>query len=145
MERIGRREFFQRLATVGVVSSPLALSLIGCATGLVSYAVKATDGRIVLSIPDYAELAEVGNGIQLEVPPLSDRIVILRTNTHSFIALSPVCTHLGCTVRKEPSFFRCPCHGSTYTLDGRVVRGPAERSLERYEIQVAGQQLIIKI
>merc|ERR1711956_160895 len=46
-------------------------------------------------------------------------------------AISAVCTHLGCVVPwvKASNKFCCPCHGSQYDENGKVVRGPAPLSL----------------
>ncbi len=61
------------------------------------------------------------------------------------LALWQKCPHLGCTVPWRADFtfqgrtgwFRCPCHGSTYTREGGVlVFGPAPRPLDRYSIEV---------
>jgi len=48
-----------------------------------------------------------------------------------FYALSAVCTHLGClTVFKpESGEIACPCHGSTFRLDGSTIAGPAPKPL----------------
>ena len=45
--------------------------------------------------------------------------------------LVAVCTHLGCVVpwNKAENKFMCPCHGSQYNSEGKVVRGPAPLSL----------------
>uniref|UniRef100_A0A7S1U0Y2 plastoquinol--plastocyanin reductase n=2 Tax=Phaeomonas parva TaxID=124430 RepID=A0A7S1U0Y2_9STRA len=45
--------------------------------------------------------------------------------------LSAVCTHLGCVVpwNAAQGKFMCPCHGSQYNKEGKVVRGPAPLSL----------------
>jgi len=53
-------------------------------------------------------------------------------------ALRTTCTHLGCiTLWQESSRkFKCPCHGSGFTVDGRNVEGPAPRPLERCAIRV---------
>lgn len=55
------------------------------------------------------------------------------------------CPHLGCTVPYSPSFefagrkgwFRCPCHGSTFTREGGIrVSGPASRDMDTMRIEV---------
>jgi cytochrome b6-f complex iron-sulfur subunit len=45
--------------------------------------------------------------------------------------LNAVCTHLGCVVpwNASENKFICPCHGSQYNDQGKVVRGPAPLSL----------------
>lgn len=45
--------------------------------------------------------------------------------------LNAVCTHLGCVVpwNSNEKKFMCPCHGSQYNREGKVVRGPAPLSL----------------
>ena len=60
------------------------------------------------------------------------------------LAIYQKCTHLGCTVPWRPDFrfqdtagwFRCPCHGSTYTDAGIRVFGPAPRPLDTMELSV---------
>lgn len=46
-------------------------------------------------------------------------------------ALSAKCTHLGCTINKaENGRLLCPCHGSEFDLEGKVIKGPAYKNLE---------------
>ncbi len=60
------------------------------------------------------------------------------------MALWRKCPHLGCTVPWIPGFnyegdkgwFRCPCHGSTYTKSGIRVYGPAPRSMDTMAIEI---------
>lgn len=67
------------------------------------------------------------------------------------IALWQKCPHLGCTVpwRSEFDFqarkgwFRCPCHGSTYTKEGGVlVYGPAPRPMDVFPLTVESDKSI---
>lgn len=52
------------------------------------------------------------------------------------IALSTVCTHLGCTPSwlEQDKKFKCPCHGSGFYQNGINFEGPAPRPLERFAI-----------
>ena len=49
--------------------------------------------------------------------------------------LSPRCTHMGCFVQWNPAeqSWDCPCHGSRFATDGRVIHGPAIKDLEEAE------------
>jgi cytochrome b6-f complex iron-sulfur subunit len=48
-----------------------------------------------------------------------------------FYALSAVCTHLGClsSWKPETGVIACPCHGTSFHRDGRVLSGPAPQPL----------------
>ena len=61
------------------------------------------------------------------------------------IALSPICTHLGCTVSfdVERDSFACPCHGGLYDREGIVIGGPPPKPLKRHKIRVEAGKLLI--
>lgn len=65
-------------------------------------------------------------------------------DAQGFAAIGAVCTHLGCIVAATPEGFDCPCHGSRFARDGRVVRGPAPSPLSWYEVTLApdGQMVV---
>lgn len=54
-----------------------------------------------------------------------------------FIAISLVCSHLGCTVEgnEDSEGFTCPCHGSRYNKEGQLLEGPARKDLPRFRIE----------
>lgn len=71
---------------------------------------------------------------------------VLTDNGRDFVALSNICTHLGCRVRwiSERSEFFCPCHNGVFDKNGNVLSGPPPKQLERYELKVEDGQLFIK-
>jgi cytochrome b6-f complex iron-sulfur subunit len=71
------------------------------------------------------------------------RIALLREG-EQVIALSLVCTHLGCTVSVTPEGMVCPCHGSRFDRGGHVLSGPAERPLDRLTVEYSGDELVIR-
>nr|GEX60883.1 cytochrome b6-f complex iron-sulfur subunit, chloroplastic [Tanacetum cinerariifolium] len=58
-------------------------------------------------------------------------LVVENDKTLATYGINAVCTHLGCVVpwNKAENKFMCPCHGSQYNNQGKVVRGPAPLSL----------------
>ena len=68
------------------------------------------------------------------------RVAVMRRDGAVF-ALDLACTHLGCTVNVTPRQLICPCHGSTFALDGTALTGPATRPLARLEVREDGDHL----
>jgi cytochrome b6-f complex iron-sulfur subunit len=60
---------------------------------------------------------------------------VLIHDKSGFIALSLVCTHLGCTVAVQPDGFACPCHGSRFNAEGSPVKGPAAAPLKKLRVE----------
>lgn len=63
-----------------------------------------------------------------------EKKVFISSDNDGIYAISSVCTHLGCLVYPVEWGFQCPCHGSKYTKDGKVIGGPAPRPLPWFEI-----------
>lgn len=74
-------------------------------------------------------------------------IYVLTENGRDFIALSNICTHLGCRVRwiADREQFYCPCHVGIFDKEGNVISGPAPRPLDRYMVKVEREQISILI
>lgn len=70
------------------------------------------------------------------------KVYVLRTPA-GIVALSAVCTHLGCVTRFEGKDIFCPCHGSHFSRDGKVTGGPAPRPLRRLAVTLERGQLVV--
>ncbi len=108
--------------------------------------VTPVDGAVRLTIRNFPSLEQPGGYLRIipagEVTPL----YVLALEGGQFAVLSPICTHLQCTVNVDGAQLLCPCHGSTYDRTGRVLRGPAERPLRRYLSTVtADGELVIRL
>ncbi len=70
---------------------------------------------------------------------------IVKKSEREIIAFAPGCTHLGCAFRYEADKknFLCPCHVSEFSLDGKVLSGPAPRDLDRYEVKVDNGRVLL--
>jgi glycine/D-amino acid oxidase-like deaminating enzyme/nitrite reductase/ring-hydroxylating ferredoxin subunit len=61
------------------------------------------------------------------------KVAAYRDDAGELTAVSAICSHLGCVVsfNNAEKTWDCPCHGSRFDLDGRVVSGPARKDLKR--------------
>jgi cytochrome b6-f complex iron-sulfur subunit len=61
------------------------------------------------------------------------------------VALYQKCPHLGCRVPScnSSQWFECPCHGSQFNQVGEKKGGPAPRGMDRFAMEVTGDQFIV--
>ncbi|NOY93429.1 MAG: Rieske (2Fe-2S) protein [Deltaproteobacteria bacterium] len=72
------------------------------------------------------------------------RVYVVRGQAGVY-ALSSVCTHLGCVTRHGlgQSEIVCPCHGSAFDMEGRVLSGPARKRLPRLELTLERGEIVV--
>lgn len=81
---------------------------------------------------------------------------VLKQKDGTYLAMSSICTHLGCQVNYNPGpdgkatpftgniWFQCPCHGSQFSLTGvQTPQSPAQRPLDVFATKVDGDQLLL--
>jgi len=131
---------------VGVSAGALAaLALPGCAA-VVATPVTPVAGAVRLPLRNYPQLEQPGGYLKILPAGSSTPLYVLALDGGAFAVVSPICTHLQCTVNVEGALLVCPCHGSTYDRSGRVLRGPAERALRRFPAAVTPEgELVIRL
>ena len=84
-----------------------------------------------LARPEADSVRELRPGNGMIIGRRGKKVAAFRDPNGSIHRLSPVCTHLGCLVRWNPSesTWDCPCHGSRFKPTGEVIAGPAEEPL----------------
>ncbi|WP_019930319.1 ubiquinol-cytochrome c reductase iron-sulfur subunit [Nocardia sp. BMG111209] len=69
--------------------------------------------------------------------------VVTQPAAGTFLGFSSRCTHLGCLVNQvADGLIKCPCHNSSFHLDGTVAGGPAPRPLDARAVHVDGDQIL---
>lgn len=62
------------------------------------------------------------------------------------VAFTSVCPHLGCSVDIKGETFKCPCHNSTWTIDGERINPescPSPRDLDELKVEVKGNEVFV--
>ena len=72
---------------------------------------------------------------------------VVKTADNQVVAYGPQCTHLGCAYHWDAGVkqFACPCHASFFSLDGKVLAGPAPRPLDRYVTRIQNNRLQVGV
>jgi Rieske Fe-S protein len=103
------------------------------------------DGSIRLELSGFPMLQAVGGGLVGEAHGMAEPLAIARDGENTFFATRAVCTHMTCTLRfnQLSASLNCPCHGSSFEFDGRVINGPATKELPRLNTEFDGRTLRI--
>ncbi|MBI4420363.1 MAG: Rieske (2Fe-2S) protein [Gemmatimonadetes bacterium] len=135
----------ERRRFVEVAAGSLAATLVpGCAA-FVATPVVPVNGEIRLAPRNFTQLERPGGHLKIRPAGTETTLYVIATGEGRFVVLSSICTHLSCTVRVEGTELRCPCHGSTFDLEGKVLLGPATRPLQRYPASLTPEgELVIR-
>ena len=96
--------------------------------------------QLVVSLDDLVD------GAAFIEPPDGNRPIYVRQlGDGRFSAVLTRCMHRGCQVEPSTDRFICPCHGSEYTFEGLVLKGPTERPLIRYRVTSDDTRLFIHL
>lgn len=71
-------------------------------------------------------------------------VLVVRTSK-DVVALSAVCTHLGCIVKWDEARQQviCPCHAAIFDVNGNVVGGPAPKPLPVYKAKIRNDKIYV--
>jgi Rieske Fe-S protein len=82
------------------------------------------------------ELDTVNKGEGKVIEMLEEKFGVYRNPEGELYIVSAKCTHLKCTVawNADELSWDCPCHGSRFTYEGKVINGPANFNLPAYRV-----------
>jgi Rieske Fe-S protein len=103
------------------------------------------NNAIVIPLDEFPMLTEVGGSVVGRAAGYVNPIIIARVDDHTFAAVDAMCTHMQCTVSYNALDITldCPCHGSSYEIDGKVIAGPAIRPLRTFNASSDGTNLTV--
>jgi len=84
--------------------------------------------------------------LRLQGVTLGSCWLVRATDTAPIRAFSTVCPHLGCGIDFDDRTrqFQCPCHASSFDLDGRCLSGPSPRGLDELEVATEGGEVLVR-
>lgn len=112
-------------------------------TGATVSEIPAVDGKIDTlkyylgsnqnNVPFWVKRNSVITDGKVEYFGAADEVYAVPSDSKAAISLT--CTHQGCTVKQaDDGKFHCPCHGAVFAADGKVLKGPAQRDLPKFQV-----------
>lgn len=135
-ERTGRRKFLTRIwSLLGLVALGELAFFTASMLRPGKKNLKDNPGiniRIAGSVEDFP--------VNSVTPDRVNKYFLIRSEDGGFLALSLICSHLGCSVlwEKEKNQFICPCHSSAFDRFGNVLNSPAPRPLDYFPVIIEG-------
>ena len=136
-----RRKFIKQSAiiTTGVCCG-LSSTLLQSCNSLKSVNAKYIKGQIVVPKSSFAEEKKIKvNNLSLQAP------IYFSIENDKESAVLLLCTHNDCELKPTGTYLFCPCHGSEFTNEGRVTKGPAIEGLSQFEITKDDMNYYLKL
>jgi cytochrome b6-f complex iron-sulfur subunit len=148
---LGRRQFMN-LLTFGAVGSVAAGALYPVIKYFIPPSSGAAGGGVTakdalgndISVVEFTGSHNPGDHVLAQgLKGDPTYIIVQEDKSLADFGINAVCTHLGCVVpwNTAENKFMCPCHGSQYNSEGKVVRGPAPLSLALVHAKVEDDKI----
>ena len=139
MKSLDRRRFLERLPIVPVLASAAASAGTACA-GVPRTVGQPSPEGVFVPLSALGPEGDVMVDLPGEAVPL-----FIRKSDDGFTAVRLRCTHRGCQPDPEADRLVCPCHGSEFTFDGKVLNGPASEPLDRLPARLSGTRIVVAL
>jgi cytochrome b6-f complex iron-sulfur subunit len=133
-----RREFLKKSCGACLGASVLLTQLSGC-TPLPIYKTSLSKDLIQVPLTSFLDSSLL---IVRDIQQPYD-ILIVKKSTYDFNAILMKCSHRENPVTATTSGLYCSTHGSSFDLDGQVLKEPAPTSLKKYKTEISTEFLII--
>ncbi|MEJ2737080.1 MAG: Rieske 2Fe-2S domain-containing protein [Anaerolineae bacterium] len=158
MRTINRREFIKLTGAAALCTCAGAAGLCGCSnSGGASNIPAAPQGcyrrqgdQVIVSLAAAGPLNPVGGAVRVTLGGGEEadlRMVVVHAQAETYRAFADCCTHNGKELDYLPEAQKLQCRSgqAQFDLDGKVLRGPAERALRVYPTRREGDQLLIAV
>lgn len=137
-----RRKFLKQCGIISSAAVCGGFSLF--AQGCVSYRQLAfTKQNESIIIKKEMFILEQNGVVTIDMLPAPIYIGVNKDGHYTAVLME--CTHKGCEVAPAGNLFICPCHGSEFSMEGKVLQSPAEKDLYKFSISQDEENIYISL
>ena len=137
-----RREFIKTTCYLcTAISSGLLLETLSSCASYQVYDAVIEQNKIIVPI----SLFNKSNVQIIRAKELDYDIALCKENDGKYNAVLLRCTHASTPLKYTGAEFVCPLHGSTFDSEGKVIEGPAARSLKKMNTTISNNNITILV
>ena len=133
--------------------SALGISIVGPllqSCGTIYYAsVSRNENELIVAKSEFLKVKENKtinrNFVLIKTESFGFPICLYKTEENHFIASLLKCTHRGCELNVGGGIYTCPCHGSEFSITGKVLEGPATEELITFKTNTDNDNIYIQL
>lgn len=137
-----RRDFLKKglVLSAGCCVSGTLISLPGCTVPrYVDFTANSSQIEVSKSV------FEEDKFVLLNHAPIKAPIYLKRVEPNSYRAFLMLCTHKACDVKPAGAILICPCHGSEFSSNGKVLKGPASEDLYEFPVKQNDEKIYVQL
>ena len=141
-----RRKFLKACCLTAVGVPVLGATLQSC--GTIYYAnTTRTKNRLIVKKSEFLKIKKEKTSnrsfVLIKTEDMNVPICLYRMDKDVYTASLMLCTHRGCELNVGGGIYTCPCHGSEFSVTGKVLEGPAEENLKTFKTETDNENIYI--
>ena len=139
-----RRDFIKQSCNLclGIVGIGALVTQVSSCAPLPVYKTITANGTMSVPVASFTENNAI---VIVRNPDLQYDIALIKKTATDYTALQLQCTHQANSLTATKTAFICPSHGSTFDLEGKVMKEPALLPLKKYKTKLINASIIINL
>tara|TARA_R110000787_G_scaffold34540_1_gene89354 strand:- start:180 stop:620 length:441 start_codon:yes stop_codon:yes gene_type:complete len=143
-----RRKFI-KTCCYSAIGIPIAATLMQSCGGIYYATTNRINGRLAISKSEFIQIKKDKKinrkFVLVRTEALDFPICIYNTGENIYSASLLKCTHRGCELNVGGGIYTCPCHGSEFSITGKVLEGPADKNLMTFKTETDYENIYIYV
>lgn len=143
-----RRKFI-KTCCYSAIGIPIAATFMQSCGGIYYATTNHNNGRLAISKSEFIQTKKNKKinrkFVLIKTEALDFPICIYNTGENTYSASLLKCTHRGCELDVGGGIYTCPCHGAEFSVNGKVLQGPAEKDLKTYKTETDNENIYIHL
>ncbi len=142
-----KRKEFMKTCGYAVIGLPLAMGVLNSCRGIYYANLKEDQEKLTISKKEFIvqkkDIEREREFILLKTVRFGFPVCLYKTSSDVYVASLLECTHRGCELNVGGGIYSCPCHGSEFSKEGEVLKGPADQKLKTFITKTDNENIYV--